>query len=69
MDEQTHSPLRTKMVRALVRAAYEDAQKTWPSLTLDWLETEAANQLRGARPTGGPGVFLNDCLKKAGLLD
>jgi hypothetical protein len=52
----------------LVRALHQDLVDSYPTLTLKWLEEEAEKQLNGARPTGGPGIFLNDYLKKAGFI-
>ena len=52
---------------SLVRATWKDAKRTWP-VPWDWFEAEAEKQLAGAKPTGGPGVFLNDLLLKAGYV-
>lgn len=53
----------------LAKAVYQDAKQTWTSLTWDWMERELEAQLAGERPTGGPGMFLNRYLKKAGILE
>ena len=52
----------------LVNALYLDLKESYTSLTRDWLKAEAEKQLAGAKPTGGPGMFLNSYLKKTGLL-
>ncbi len=51
----------------LVKAVFQDARETWTSLTWDWLKEEAEKQIAGSQPTGGPGVFLNDYLRRAGI--
>ena len=51
--------------KELVVAVWQDARKTWSSLTLAWLMEEAERQLAGERPTGGPGVFLAEYLIRA----
>ena len=52
----------------LAEALYADLKESYPSLTLSWVAEEAKKQIAGARPTGGPGMFLNSSLRKAGLL-
>lgn len=52
----------------LVRALYLDLRESYSSLTYEWLLAEADRQLAGSKPTGGPGMFLNNALAKAGLL-
>ena len=52
----------------LVQALYRDLKKSYPSLTLEWLTKEAEKQIAGQPPTGGPGMFLNEPLKKAGYI-
>lgn len=56
-------------VKQLVKALHKDLRSTYPSLTLEWLEAEAEKQLSGAVPTGGPGMLLNNYLRKAGFIE
>jgi len=55
-------------MKRLVEALYMDLRQSYPSLTLVWLMEEAESQLSGVHPRGGPGVFLNDYLRKAGFI-
>jgi hypothetical protein len=57
-----------KKVKQLVHALWVDLHKTYPSLTETWLVEEAERQLRGEKPTGGPGAFLADYLHRAGFV-
>lgn len=56
-------------IKQLVRALYQDLKESYPSFTYDWLEAEAEKQIAGASPTGGPGMFLNNYLRKAGFIN
>lgn len=51
-------------VAGLVEAAYRDAVKTWPSLSLSYMQEQAKLILSGQKPTGGPGVFLEFALRR-----
>ena len=55
-------------VDEVVNALYLDLKETYTDITREWLKAEAEKQLAGASPTGGPGMFLNNYLKKTGLL-
>lgn len=52
----------------VVKALYQDLKESYHSLTYEWLLTEADKLLAGAKPTGGPGMFLNNYLIKMGLI-
>jgi len=58
----------TITVDELVNALYLDLKDSY-GLTREYLKEEAEKQLAGGLPTGGPGMFLNRCLKQAGLLE
>jgi len=55
-------------LRETVHDCYLDLRQSFYSLTETWLLEEASRQIAGTKPTGSPGMFLNDYLKKAGLL-
>ena len=58
-----------KDVWDLVCAVHQDLVKTYGTqLTRDWLMAEANCQLAGMLPKGGPGMFLNGFLIKAGYI-
>lgn len=57
--------LTETQVKELVSAAYRDARKTWPGVTLEYMQEQAEHILHGERPQGGPGVFLEDIIHRA----
>jgi len=54
-------------VEKLVHAAWQDARRTWSSVTLEYMQEQASRILAGERPQGGPGVFLEDIMRRAKL--
>jgi len=51
----------------VVEALYLDLRESYSSLTLEWVKAEAEKLIAGGTPTGGPGMFVDNYLKKFGL--
>lgn len=55
-------------VRRLVGALKHDLAESYPSITLEWMEKEAADQLASEKPQGIIGLFIHKALEGAGHL-
>lgn len=55
-------------VKWIVSVAHRDFMRTFEHITIQFMEDEAARQLRGEAPRGGPGGIINDALRRAGYL-
>ena len=52
----------------LVTAAWKDLRQSYSTLTLEWLQAEAERILNGEKPRGGPSMFLEGYLRRAGFI-
>jgi len=67
-DELNTEDTRKEQAKVgLCRALYADLHESYPSTTYVWLLAEADRLIAGGTPSGGPSMFLNSYLEKAGL--
>lgn len=67
-EKSADETVKEELKRELIKALYQDLRESYPSLTYAWLLEEADKQLAGAKPTGTPGMYLNNYLGRTGLL-
>ena len=67
-EKSADETIKEKLKLELVKALYLDLRESYSALTYAWLLAEANRLLAGGEPAGGPSMFLNNYLIKAGLL-